>query len=78
LACSRAGVSSDALPGVIVRLVQLGVLGVETVLGEFAYTDDERELQRNQALADRLARESDHPRRYQVHPAFRSFLEMVE
>ena len=73
-----AGASSEEATELVGRLVRLGILGLETHLDHFDYTEDEGELRRNQGLADKIAREGDTARRFEIHPAFRAFLEITE
>jgi hypothetical protein len=77
-AFGRAGASPNEVAELIDRLVRLGILGLETHNDQFDYTEDEGELRRNQGLADKIARESDRARRFEIHPAFRAFLEITE
>jgi hypothetical protein len=77
-AFGRAGASSDEVAELTGRLISLGFLGLETRDDHFDYTDDEGELRRNQGLADKIARDRDGSRRYEIHPAFRAFLGITE
>jgi hypothetical protein len=77
-AFGRAGASPDEVAELIERLVKLGILGLETHTDQFAYTEDEGELRRNQGLADKIAREGGRVRRFEIHRAFRAFLEITE
>jgi hypothetical protein len=64
-----------------VRAIDLRVLsflGLETRDGEFAYSDDPREMQLSDVLAKRLGEHRHSNVRYRVHPAFRPYLEIPD
>ena len=73
---SRAGIASERVGAVVSHLVKLTFLGVEVTEGQFSYSDEPKELKKNKVLADRLAGGSGGGRRYEVGPAFRSYLEI--
>lgn len=73
---SKAGIPAGDRLGVLARLRSLSFLGLEYRDGEFDFSDDPKERQPLEVLADRLAAERASGRRYRVHPAFRSFLEI--
>jgi len=75
---TRAGVDVGEHGQVITELVGLSFLGLETRENEFKYVDDVRDHQRNERLAKRLAERRGTPVQYEVHPAFRPYLEISE
>jgi len=75
---SRAAIETDKLDDVVSHLVKLSFLGVETSDGVFAFADEPRELKKNKVLADHFIARLGGDRRFQVNPAFRSFLEIGE
>lgn len=77
-AVNRAGLPEDLHEKVVGRLRQLSFLGVEIKPDEFAYEEDARDEAKFEALARNLAESRGWASRYQVHPAYRPYLEMVE
>jgi hypothetical protein len=63
---------------VLEQLRGAGFLGVETQPGEFTFTDEPRERQKADVLAERLASARADAVRYRVHRAFWSYLEIAE
>jgi hypothetical protein len=78
LLISKTDVPTDKVDGVIGHLVKLSFFGVETSYSVFAYSDEPRELRKNQVLGDRFSELRGGSRRYQINPAFRSYLEVCE
>ncbi|MFL5912367.1 MAG: P-loop ATPase, Sll1717 family [Gaiellaceae bacterium] len=56
----------------------LSFLGVETHNGQFAFSDDQREMQLSDVLAKRLEESRHAPYRFRIHPAFRAYLEIAD
>jgi hypothetical protein len=73
---TRAGVAQGDHAQVITELVGLSFLGLETKQDEFKYVDDIRDQGRNERLAQRLAAARGTPVQFEVHPAFRPYLEI--
>jgi hypothetical protein len=63
--------------GVRDELLDLSFLGVEIKRDEFEFYDDPRRKAITETLAQKLA-DSNGVRRYQVHPAFRPYLEISD
>jgi hypothetical protein len=57
------------------HLVKLSFLGIEVGSNEFAFSEEPREYRKNVILAAKLERNQE---RYQIHPAFRAYLEIAE
>lgn len=74
----RGGLGKERWNEVIDRLKELSFLGSETRDGEFEYSEDSPDPKKVEVLSRRLAANSGRDRRYQVHPAFRRYLEVVE
>jgi len=77
-AVTRAGLSEDRLEQVVARLRQLSFLGVETRTDHFAYEEDARDEAKFAALARNLHEQRGWPARYEVHPAYRPYLEIAD
>ncbi|MFZ0821582.1 MAG: hypothetical protein WAM91_16075 [Candidatus Acidiferrales bacterium] len=73
---TSANLAGHNLQEVIEHLVGLTFLGLEVDEGCFEFSEDPNELKRNWIVSSRLSRKSHKPRRYQIHPAFHSFLEI--
>jgi hypothetical protein len=73
-----AGVPSEERARAIESLRVLSFVGLETRDGEFAYSDDSREMQLSDVLAQRLGEHRHSQARYRVHPAFRPYLEIPD
>ncbi|MGH9692080.1 MAG: P-loop ATPase, Sll1717 family, partial [Candidatus Acidiferrales bacterium] len=59
------------------HLVKLSFLGIEVSPNKFAFSEEPREYRKNVILASKL--QSDQEKmRYQVHPAFRAYLEIAD
>ncbi|MBL8216019.1 MAG: hypothetical protein JNK87_35175 [Bryobacterales bacterium] len=73
----KAGIASEQAQDVVQYLVKLSFLGLETSRGQFAYTDEARELNKNWILARRLTSLMQMAEaRYEINPAFRAYLEI--
>ena len=59
-------------------LRDLTFLGLEVKEGEFAFPDTPEESHKIEKLADRFAQEKEEEKRFQIHKAFRAFLETEE
>lgn len=75
---SNAGIDAEKVDPVIAHLVKLTFLGLEVDPHKFLYADDPRELKKLYILADRLARDQEGVRRFEIKAAFRSYLEIRE
>lgn len=75
---TRSGMASGRAPEVIERLRSLSFLGVEIGDNRFDFATEARAPEVANALAQRHAMACGRPVRYQVHPAFRSYLEIRE
>ena len=75
---AKAAVDIQRLDEVVNHLAKLSFLGAEVSEGVFAFADEPRELRKNKVLADHVAAISNRSRRFQVHPAFRSYLAITE
>jgi hypothetical protein len=73
---TAAGLAGAEHDHVIETLRVLSFLGVETRDGEFAYSDDPRDMQRADVLARKLGSARSLGPRYRIHPAFRPYLEI--
>jgi len=62
---------------VLEHLVKLSFLGIEVGHGEFAFSEEPREYKKNVILATKLEK-NQNERRYQIHPAFRAYLEIAD
>ena len=76
LALTVTGTIGDSQPSdeVIELLLGLSFAGIEIADGEFSYADSRRMARRDAVLASRLGR----PPRYEIHPAFRPFLQIAD
>ena len=73
----KAGVADAALAGVVERLCTLSFLGVEVAPGGFRYAEDSLDFRVVRVRSDRYAEQVPKPDlRYEIHPAFRAFLEI--
>lgn len=77
VACERAGIASDDIERVVDRLVDLSVLGLEIAPGEFRFSETPEDASKARALARRHQRDSTSSARFEIHPAFRAFLEVT-
>jgi hypothetical protein len=71
----NTGIRAD-LNMLIDHLILLTFLGVEVDENEFVFTEDPKELKRNQILSAKLARQLKRKRRFKIHSAFHSFLDI--
>jgi len=62
---------------VLEHLVKLSFLGMEVGSGEFAFSEEPREYKKNVILASKLEKHQSE-RQYQIHPAFRAYLEIAD
>jgi hypothetical protein len=74
---SKASIPADNHTSVIEHLIGLSFLGMEVDRDQFVFSDEPREFKKNSVLANKLA-EDQLVRRYQIHPAFRAYLEIRE
>jgi hypothetical protein len=77
-ALDRGGIESTACDAAIDQLVELSFLGVETSPDAFTFLGDDYDRRRLSALATNVARKEGRPARYQIHPAFRTYLQVAE
>ncbi len=75
---NRAGVPPALHTSVLIHLRLLGFLGTETSDGVFTYMDNPRDQMRVDALARATAARKAGRPRYEIAPAFRTYLEIVE
>ena len=73
-----AGISEEMIESTIDVLCDLTFLGLETKEDEFDFTDVPEESRKNKMLARRFAMRTGQEERFQVHKAFRAFLETEE
>ena len=59
-------------------LRRLGFLGIETSEHVFDYGGTEGEMRRAEVLSRKFTKAYRKPQRYQIHPAYRSYLEIQE
>ncbi len=74
----RAGIPDDTLDEVIRQLRGLSFLGAEVQDGEFSFAEDAAELKKHDAMMRTLKERLEREPRVEIHPAFRSYLEIVE
>lgn len=70
-----AGISEELHAHVLDHLVKLSFLGMEVGPGDFAFSEEPAEYKKNAILARKMEQNED-DRRYQIHPAFRAYLEV--
>ncbi|MGE3834069.1 MAG: hypothetical protein AB7H43_04710 [Acidimicrobiia bacterium] len=75
-AVMRAGLTEDRIEQVVARLRHLSFLGIETADGRFSYEEDARDERRLAALARNLSEQRGSAARFEVHPAYRAYLDM--
>jgi len=69
-----AGLASDLKESLMDHLIKLTFLGIEVDEGEFVFSEDPKELKRNNIIGSKLARQLKRKRRFKIHPAFYAFL----
>ena len=74
----NAEISADMIQPLIDVLHELTFLGLETEQGKFVFSNAPDESQKNMILARRFAERNGHEERFQIHKAFRAFLETEE
>ena len=72
---SSAGIPENSHAKVLDHLVKLSFLGMEVGPEEFAFSEEPGEYKKNVILARKMEHNED-DRRYQIHPAFRAYLEI--
>jgi hypothetical protein len=76
---SRAGVEAEEVDAVLARLVDLTFLGLEVSPDRFAFSDEPKEVKKYRVLAEHYRRDRVIlEQRYQINPAFRAYLEVLE
>ena len=73
-----AGISEEMIERVIDVLHDLTFLGLEVEEDRFVFSDAPEVSRKNKTLARRLARKKGQEGRFQIHKAFRAFLETEE
>jgi len=73
----KAGIPAEKYGAVRDHLIFLNFIGIEIEPDRFVYVDDPREVKKFTVLANKIS-EQRGLARYQVHPAFRAYLEMNE
>ena len=74
----RASVDDQKLDEVIAHLRALSFLGAEIREDDFAFAEDVAGLRKQDGMMRTLMEQLGREPRFQVHPAFRSYLEIVE
>lgn len=74
----KASSSISSKDNLVVILRRLGFLGIETSESAFDYGGTEGEMRRANVLARKLTKAFRKPQRYQIHPAYRPYLEIGE
>ena len=72
-----AGISDEMIARTIDLLHDLTFLGLE-VEGDFVFSDAPEKSRKNKILARRFADKKQQEERFQIHKAFRAFLEIEE
>lgn len=72
---TRAGIPENLHANVLDHLVKLSFLGMEVGPNEFAFSEEPGEYKKNAILARKVEQNED-DRRYQIHPAFRAYLDI--
>jgi hypothetical protein len=75
---SASGVYAEKVDSVIEHLVKLTFIGLEVSREQFVYSDEPKELRKNLILANRFTKSENTEPRYEINPAFRSYLEVRE
>jgi hypothetical protein len=73
----KVGIPAEKHDAVIEHLLGLSFLGMEVAHNQYVYSDEPREHKKHLVLSSKLMEEHT-PKRYQIHPAFRSYLEVRE
>ena len=71
-----ARVPEDKIADVISLLCGLTFLGVEVAEKRFEFPEDPQRFRRDEVQARRFAKQAGRAKRFQVHPAFRAFLDI--
>jgi hypothetical protein len=71
-----AGLPVELNDSLLDHLIKLTFLGIEVDEEKFVFTEDPKELKRNQIFGARLARQLRRRRRFKIHAAFHSFLDI--
>jgi hypothetical protein len=72
----NAGLPIGLKDSLIDHLIKLTFLGIEVDEEKFVFTEDPKELKRNLILGAKLARQLKRKRRFKIHQAFHSFLDI--
>lgn len=73
-----AGIAADGVDEVIERLRDLSFLGLEVADGNFRYSESPDDARLVEARSSRFRRDSGNEPRFEIHPAFRAYLEIAE
>jgi hypothetical protein len=73
-----AGIAADRVEEVIQRLRDLSFLGLEVADGTFRYSESPDDARLVEARSSRFRRDSGNEPRFEIHPAFRAYLEIAE
>jgi hypothetical protein len=73
-----AGRRSDVADPAVTVLRRLGFLGLETMADTFDYGGTDGEMRRADVLAKKREKATGRRSRYEVHPAYRAYLEIQE
>jgi hypothetical protein len=71
---SGCGLEPDSTEDCISALVRLSFLGLEVSEAVFAFSEESRDLKQNAVLANRFSTTEGSERRYQINPAFQTYL----
>jgi hypothetical protein len=74
----KVGMSPVEVSGMIEHLVRLSFFGLQIAGDEFVYSEEVRELKKNQVLSDRFYEADNRERLYEIHRAFRAYLEISD
>ena len=74
---SMAGLEAEFVDDAVANLIKLSFLGLEVGENEFLFSEEERELKQNLVLAGRFVQRSASEKRYQINPAFQTYLKVL-
>jgi hypothetical protein len=74
---AKAGVATSDQHQALRHLCGLSFLGLEVRNAEFAFVEDEDELQKAEVMARKLVEDRGGERRYRINPPFHAYLEVV-
>lgn len=77
-ALQSAGISDERIDSTIELLYDLTFLGIEVREDEFAFSEEPESSRKNKIIARNFAKRKKQEERFQIHKAFRAFLETEE